>query len=156
MNPKSKSQITNKKQWLEKSYENRRKRSFQLGVSAIDMLLKEGKSVSYRSVSNMSKDIDSEGIGIHSNTILKNKELHEYFLKHSNTKKPITNRKPIKLDAESTEQFKHVKIDRDLDKVQQRYMQLTKQELVEILIRAEQYISNQNQRWLKDEFEKYQ
>ncbi|KFN11418.1 hypothetical protein DJ90_6399 [Paenibacillus macerans] len=34
-------------------------------------------------------------------------------------------------------------------------MQLTKPELVELLIRMEQYIAYQNQYWLKSEFEKY-
>jgi hypothetical protein len=51
--------------------------------------------------------------------------------------------------------FKHNKHDRDIDRVRQRYMQLTKPELVELLIQMEQYIAYQNQYWLKSEFEKY-
>lgn len=51
--------------------------------------------------------------------------------------------------------FKHIKQDRDIDRVHQRYMQLAKPELVELLIRMEQYIAYQNKYWLKSEFEKY-
>jgi hypothetical protein len=43
----------------------------------------------------------------------------------------------------------------DVDRVRQRYMQLTKPELVDLLIRMEQYIAYQNQHWLKYEFEKF-
>ena len=52
--------------------------------------------------------------------------------------------------------FKHIKQDRDIDRVRQRYMQFTKPELVDLLIRMEQYIAYQNQHWLKNEFEKLQ
>lgn len=34
-------------------------------------------------------------------------------------------------------------------------MQLTKPELVDLLIKMEQYIAYQNQHWLKNEFEKF-
>ena len=69
-------------EWLQASYDKRKNRSFELGVKAIDALIKEGKSVSYRTVSDKSKAIDPEGIGIHQNTIRKNQELHNHFLKH--------------------------------------------------------------------------
>lgn len=52
--------------------------------------------------------------------------------------------------------LKHIKEDRELERVRRRYMQLKKSELVELLIRAEQYIASQNNLWLKTEFEKYQ
>ncbi|KRE39666.1 hypothetical protein [Paenibacillus sp. Soil522] len=54
------------------------------------------------------------------------------------------------------ESFKQIKLDRDLERVRQRYMQSTKAELVNHLIRLEQYVAQQNQIWLKNEFEKYQ
>ncbi|XEC92479.1 hypothetical protein AB6A23_13800 [Paenibacillus tarimensis] len=111
--------------------------------------------MSYRKVSDKSKEIDPDGIGIHQNTIRKNQELHKHFLKHSTTKvygPRKTTRKPLEDDLDA---FKHIKQDRNVDRVRQRYMQLTKPELVDLLIRMEQYISYQNQHWLKSEFAKF-
>lgn len=88
-------------------------------------------------------------------TIRKNKELHAYFSEHITAKvyKPRkSSRVPIESDLDS---FKQIKQDRDLARVRQRYMQLTKIELVDLLIRMEQYIANQNQNWLKNQFESF-
>ncbi|BFH62436.1 hypothetical protein [Paenibacillus azoreducens] len=71
---------TNELEWLQASYDKRKNRSFELGVKAIDTLIKEGKMVSYRTVSDKSKEINPDGIGIHQNTIRKNQELHNHFL----------------------------------------------------------------------------
>ena len=60
--------------------------------------------------------------------------------------------KPLDDDLDA---FKHIKKDRDIDRVRQRNMQLTKPELVDLLIRMEKYIAYQNQHWLKCEFEKF-
>lgn len=100
--------------WAEErsSYDKKKNRSLELDVKAIDTLIKEVKTISYRTVSDKSKVIDPEGIGIHQNTISKNQELHNHFLQYRTT------------------------------------------ELVDLLIRMEQYIANQNQHWLKSEFEK--
>jgi hypothetical protein len=155
MRRKSVSLQTNELEWLQASYERKKNRSFDLGVKAIDALTKEGTSVSYRTVSDKSKEIDPDGIGIHQNTIRKNKGLYKHFLIHSTTKvyKPRKiSHKPLDDDIDS---FKHIKQDRDVDRVRQRYMQLTKPELVDLLIRMEQYIAYQNQHWLKSEFEKF-
>jgi len=51
--------------------------------------------------------------------------------------------------------FKNIKLDRDVQRVKGRYMQLTKLELVELLINAEQYIAEQNKVWLKSQFESF-
>ncbi|MCY9669905.1 hypothetical protein M5X11_34195 [Paenibacillus alginolyticus] len=153
---KSVSPQTNEREWLQSLYDEKKKRSFELGVKAIDLLVKEGSSVSYRTVSDKSKKIDAEGIGIHPNTIRKNKELHAYFSKHISAKllyKPRkSSRVPIASDLDS---FKQIKQDRDITRVKQRYMQLTKNELVNQLIQMEQYIANQNQHWLKNQFESF-
>lgn len=155
MHRKSVSPQTNELEWLQASYDRRKSRSFEFGVKAIDALIKEGKSVSFRTVSDKSKEIDPAGAGIHQNTIRKNQELHKYFLKHRTAKayKPLKRSyKPLEDDLDA---FKHIKQDRDIDRVRQRYMQLTKPELVDLLIRMEQYIAYQNQYWLKSEFEKF-
>ena len=61
-------------------------RSYELGVRAINALIKEGKSVLLRTVSDKSKEIDPDGVGIHQNTIRKNQDLNNHFLKHRTTK----------------------------------------------------------------------
>lgn len=56
MRRKSVSQ-TNELEWLQASYDKRKNRSVELGVKAIDALIKEGKSVSYRTVSTSQKQL---------------------------------------------------------------------------------------------------
>lgn len=86
MRRKSVSQQTNEREWLNSLYEEKKKHSLELGVKAIDLLVKEGANVSYRTVSDKTKEIDPEGKGIHPNTIRKNKELHSYFLNYITAK----------------------------------------------------------------------
>ena len=86
MRRKSVSPQTTELEWFQASYDKKKNRSLELGVKAIDTLIKEGKTVSYRTVSDKSKVIDPEGIGIHQNTIRKNQELHNHFLQYRTTK----------------------------------------------------------------------
>lgn len=155
MHQKSVSHQANEREWLESLYDKKRSRSYELGVKAITILFNEGKTVSYRTVALKSKEIDPDGRGIHQNTIINNKELHDYFLQYSTTKAYKARKKSNKRLLGDLEEFKHIKPDRDIDRVRQRYMQLTKPDLVELIIRMEQYISHQNQIWLKNEFEKF-
>lgn len=145
----------NEREWLESIYDKKKNRSYELGVEAITALLNEGKTVSYRTVSLRSKEIDSEEKGIHPNTIINNKKLHDFFLRFSTTKAYKARKITTKPLLDDLEDFKHIKSDRDINRVKQRYMQLTKPNLVEMIIRMEQYISHQNQHWLKNEFEKF-
>ncbi|MBP1960843.1 hypothetical protein [Paenibacillus aceris] len=149
---------TNEVEWLQESYEKRKARSLELGIRAINELNKEEKQISYRTVSDKSKEIDPYGMGIHQNTIRKNQELLKYFRSHSTTKAKTseTRKKSQKPLNDELDAFRHIKQDRDVDRVRQRYMQLTKQELIDLLIRMEQYVAHQNQHWLKNEFEKFQ
>lgn len=55
---------TNDLEWLQASYDKRKNRSIELGVKAIDTLIKVGKTVSYRTVSDKSKEIDPDGLYI--------------------------------------------------------------------------------------------
>lgn len=51
--------------------------------------------------------------------------------------------------------YTHIKIDRDVQRVKGRYMKMSKLELVELLIQAEQYIAEQNKTWIKTQFESF-
>lgn len=145
MHRKFESPQTNEREWLKSLYDKKRNRSYELGAKA-----------SYRTVALKSKEIDPNGKGIHQNTIINNKELHDYFIQHSTTKSYKPRNKANKPLLGDLDAFKHIKQDRDIERVRQRYMQLTKPDLVELIIRMEQYISHQNQHWLKNEFEKFQ
>lgn len=156
MHQKSELPTSNELSWLQIRYEQRKNRSFELGINAINKLLEDNKPVSYRTVSELSKELDPDGEGIHPNTIRKNSKLYKYFVQHQ-TARPYKQRKrAFKQLMDDMEPFKQIKLNRDLERVRQRYMQSTKSELVEHIIRLEQYIAQQNQLWLKNEFEKFQ
>lgn len=150
LNQKFKS--TTDKPWLIEKNEDSKKRIYKLGVKAIQSLLKEAKEISYRNIATRSKELDESGRGIHPNSVKNNKELYEYYLKHSKQKPKISKTKKIKVGEID---FRNVKLDRDIERVKGRYMQLSKIELVELLINAEQYIAEQNQTWVKSQFESY-
>jgi hypothetical protein len=63
--------------------------------------------------------------------------LHNYFLQHRTTKVYRPRKRSSKPLDNDLDAFKHIKQDRDIDRVRQRYMQLTKPELVDLLIRME-------------------
>ncbi|WP_138751400.1 hypothetical protein [Paenibacillus sinopodophylli] len=143
---------TTDKPWLTAKNEDSRKRIYKLGVNAIQSLLKEAIEISYRNIATRSKEIDISGRGIHPNSVKNNKDLYEYYLKHSKKKPKTTKKTKIKVGELD---FKNIKLDRNLERVKGRYMQLSKLELVELLINAEQYIAEQNQTWVKTQFENF-
>ncbi|OXM85660.1 hypothetical protein CF651_14875 [Paenibacillus rigui] len=78
--------------------------------------------------------------------------LYDYYLKYSKiTPKPVR----VKIRVGDLD-FKNIKLDRDIERVKRRYHQLTKSELVELLVNAEQYIAEQNRTWIKTQFESFQ
>lgn len=143
---------TTEKPWLKEKNEELKSRIFKLGVKAIQSLLKDSKTISYRNIAERSKELDTSGRGIHPNSVKNNKELYEYYLKH--TKRKFKPSKAAKIKVGEID-FRNIKIDRDLQRVKGRYLQLSKIELVELLINAEQYIAEQNQMWLKSQFENF-
>jgi hypothetical protein len=139
---------------LEKYYNDRRKHTIDLGKAAINELLKEGKKVTYRAIADKSKEIDPDKKGFDPNTVKTNSELYNYYLDNRNHKRTSTRKlshKQIPLDSDYT-QLKH---DRDITRVKQRYMKLTKNELIDRLVDIEQYVAIQQKNWLEKQFEKY-
>lgn len=53
--------------------------------------MKRGIPVTYTNVAQMSKEVDTEGKGIHSNTIRSNEQLYKYYKQYSKTFKKIAN-----------------------------------------------------------------
>ncbi|MBQ0140251.1 MAG: hypothetical protein KBT36_13275 [Kurthia sp.] len=147
---------SDKRQWLDKVHQQRKERSVSIGIQTIDFLVKQGIPVTYHNIWERSKAFDDKGKGIHMNTIKRNEELHAYYKQHSRSykvknarKKPV---KPSKFD-EST--LRKISLERDLNIVSKKYMQLSKKELVNRLIAVEQYVAENQERWVINQFEKF-
>lgn len=151
MNPKFESN-TNKKTWLENNNEEAKKRIYRLGKKAVDSLIKDSIPISYRNIATKTKELDKSGKGIHPNSVKNNEELYAYYQKYSKFKTSKNTTKKIRINEMD---YTHIKIDRDIQRVKGRYMKMSKQELVELLIQAEQYIAEQNKTWIKTQFESF-
>ncbi|WP_254350430.1 hypothetical protein [Paenibacillus sp. Lou8.1] len=113
--------------------------------------------VTFSNIARKSKAIDPEGRGIHQNTIRTNTELYEYYKKNSKTYKKAKNtrrKKEVTEDFSKTD-FSHIKLDRNLNTVRLRYQQMTKRQLIERLISAEQHIAHSTKAWLIKQFESF-
>lgn len=140
--------------WLDKVYEEKRTHSLQLVTKAIQALRKEGARLSVTNISKKTKELDPNSKGIHERTIYKNKELYELYKVNSNNEsnnKKYNKSKVTKLDNTD---FIRVKLDRDITRVREKYNRLTKSELINRIISLETYISQQNDAWLKAQFER--
>ncbi|MDP5276200.1 hypothetical protein [Chengkuizengella axinellae] len=147
---------TSKRSWLKDNHQKQKNRSIQLGKEAIDLLVNQGIPVTLETISDKSKEIDPSGRGIHKNTIRSNPELYDHYKQHSKTYK-----QKQKSHKSRFKQFTNVKraeyqkltLQRNLKNVENKYMSLTKKELVQRLIQAEQYIAEKNKIWITNQFE---
>lgn len=140
--------------WLHAVHEKNKDRSFQIGKSAIDALVKEGNPVTLNSIHNKSKAIDPIGKGIHPNTIKTNELLFGYYKQHSQSyKKRQTNKQPSQLNVRHDIDLRRIKPNRDPVNIRNQYMKLSKQELVARLIQAEQFIAEKHSKWTAKIFE---
>lgn len=145
----------NDRTWLKKSHLKRSNRSIELGKQAIDLLVKKGEPVTYKTVTEISKTIDPEGKGIHSNTIRTNEQLYDYYKQHSLTYKQKDRSKNMTTLLDIDIDFRKLKPNRNFENAQRKYMKLSKKELVQRLILAEQYIAENNSKWIANYFEMY-
>ncbi|MNO76842.1 hypothetical protein D3C76_679280 [compost metagenome] len=144
--------------WLQIAREKRAMRTVNLGKRAIDLLLSESEVITFSNIAKKSRVVDSEGKGIHPNSIRSNTELYEYYKNNSGSYKKVSlAREKKRVSQEFIEKidFTQIKKDRDLSRVCIRYKQMTKIQLIERLIQAEQYIVESHHSWLVEQFEKY-
>ncbi|WP_020063169.1 hypothetical protein [Bacillus sp. 123MFChir2] len=141
--------------WLKEVHESRSQRSLLLGKEAIDLLVKQNLPVTLKTVSEKSKEIDPEGKGIHPNTIRTNEHLCEYYKQHSLTYKQKKNNGSMKPNLNADIDFRKIKPNRSVENTQKKYMKLSKKELVQRLILAEQYIADNNVKWVTKHFETF-
>jgi hypothetical protein len=148
---------TNDRPWLKESHEKRSNRSVGIGKQAIDLLFKKGELVTYTNVADISKEIDPEGKGIHPNTIRTNEQLYDYYKQYSLTYKQKENSKNGKptLNTDINIDFRKLKPNRSVENAQRKYMKLPKKELAQRLILAEQYIAENNSKWVANYFEMF-
>lgn len=148
----------NERAWLSESHQKRRNRSVELGKQAIDLLIKKGRPITFSSIAEQSKEIDTEGKGLHPNTIRTNEQLYDYYKQHSKTYKQKNNGKSNRLNSSVTIEdieFHKIKPNRNLENVQRKYLKLSKKELVQRLVSAEQYIAENNTKWVANHFESF-
>ncbi|MBG9617627.1 hypothetical protein [Bacillus cereus] len=144
----------NNRTWLNGVYESRSQRSLLLGKGAIDLLVKQNLPVTLKTVSEKSKEIDSEGKGIHPNTITKNPELNEYYKQNSKTyKQKLNSNKSLQKRSVpfTPVDYRRIRSDRNIENKERKYMKMSKKELVQRLILAEN-----NKMWTEKQFEQFQ
>lgn len=147
---------SDKRHWLDKVHQQRKERSVSIGIQTIDFLVEQGIPVTYHNISHYSKAFDDKENGIHINTIKRNDELYEYYKKHSSTYKVKNARKkPEKPSTFDESTLRRISPNRDLNNARKKYMQLSKEELVNRLIEVEQYVTENQLRWVSNQFERF-
>ncbi|MGG0276531.1 hypothetical protein [Bacillus rhizoplanae] len=150
--------LDDKRPWLTQVYKRRNQRSFDLGKKAIDLLVKQGLSVTFSTVSEKTKEIDPEGKGIHWQTVKSNEALYEYYKQHSKTYKQRSHsRRSAQKDSHVSVDYEnaHINADRNRDNALRRLMKLSKMELAQRLFDAEQYIAENRDNAFVEAFEQY-
>jgi len=156
MNQSSTEIHSDKRQWLDKVHQQRKDRSLSIGIQTIDFLVEQGIPVTYHNIRENSKAVDEKGKGIHQNTIKRNEELHSYYQKHSKTYKVSnTRKKPVKPSRFDEVSLRRISSERDVNIAKKRYMQLSKEELVNRLIAVEKYAAENQERWVTNQFEQF-
>lgn len=144
--------------WLKDSYQRRSNRSVELGKQSINQLIKIGEPITYTTIAKRSKEIDPEGKGIHPNTIRTNEQLYEYYKQYSKTHKQKKNSPNNPLNGPLTIkgiEFYNIRPNRNRDNLKKKYMKLSKKELMQRLILAEEYIAENNTKWVASHFESF-
>lgn len=113
--------------------------------------------VSLANLEHATKIIDPIGKGIHRNTIRTNVLAYDYYKTHSSSyqrRSQINKRGSSHLNVDFYVNFEHIKPERNLENVKKRYRKMTKQELIDRLIKAEQHIAENHKERLINQFEK--
>lgn len=139
--------------WLEeKVYARLRQRTVDLVKRSVDALRKDKQRVSLSTVAAKSKELDSEHRGISESAILDNQQARAYYEQHRSWQG--SSRKRAKsVTAALPPSPGVVKLDRDEQRVCQRYLRMSKEALVERLLNVERTLTAQRERWLAQQDE---
>ena len=132
--------------WLaERVYVPKRERTIELVKRSVDALVGQRERVSLASIAATSKTIDPERQGVSESAILGNAQARAYYEQHRSWKG--TPRKRAAARAPSSHPG-HIKPNRDLEHIRQRYMRMSKAALVDRLLTVEQAYAERQERWL--------
>jgi hypothetical protein len=130
----------------------KRQRTVDLVHQSVDALLKDKQRVSLAAVAAKSKELDPEHRGVSQSAIPDNQEARVYYEQHRSWRGSSRNRvKPLAVLPPDSPRV--VKLDRDEQRVRQRYLRLSKEALVERLIAVERTSAEQRERWLTQQDE---
>jgi hypothetical protein len=139
--------------WLEEQvYSPKRARTVALVKQSIDVLVAEGQRVSIATVMKQAKLLDPKGKGVSHTAILNNPEARAYYEQHRTWQATSTSRAKGGSKLSTIPQTR-IEPGRDLNRVRQRYLQMTKQELAERLVQTEQFYAEQQELWLEGQDE---
>lgn len=130
---------------LQKIYEAREKRTFELVKKSVDVLVSQNQKVSLTTIVALSKELDPEGKGVSLSALSRNKKANAYYKKHQSYNSKATKRSSVVAKKLSERESPQIKLDRDLARVRQRYLKLSKEELVERLLVVEQALAQKEQ-----------
>ncbi len=141
--------------WLQKHYQEKRERTVRLVKAAVDQLVKERQTVTIEAICFKSSEVDSEGRGVKKSALLENAEAHAYYQKHSTSYQTMKqrNRKQKRKPSPPYPQPLRINPNRDVDRARYRYLQLTKAEIVERLLTAEQAYAEVQQQFAQLQFQ---
>lgn len=135
--------------WLrDKVYTPKKQRTVELVTHAVEVLKGGKQRISLAAISRKTKEIDPTGVGISESAILTNEAAYACYRQHCSWKRRSASRS-YQAKAENQVQIRPALLDRDVARVRQRYLRLSKNELVERLIAVEQAYAEQEERWLQ-------
>lgn len=139
--------------WLyDAVYEPKRKRTLELVTLTVDALVeqraRDGKTrISLNSITALARQLDPAKKGVAHTAILENAEAYAYYKRNRTASKPAKQQQPQEERASDAELV--IKGDRDLSRVRQRYIKLSKAALLERLLSVEQQYVHLQERWLR-------
>lgn len=135
--------------WLrEKVHEPKRARTVDLVTRAVAALLEANERVSLASISRKTKEIDPDGLGVSESAILNNETAYAHYKQHATRQGSRPKRTPPASKANAGRP-RPVNPARDVARVRQRYLAMTKTDLVDRLIAVEHAYSEQWALWLE-------
>lgn len=130
---------------LQKIYEARAKRTFDLVKKSVDVLVSQKQKISLSTIVALSKELDPERKGVSLSALQRNEKANAYYKKHQSYKNSATKRSSVAVKKLSERESPQIKLNRDLTRVRQRYLKLSKEELVDRLLVVEQALAQQEQ-----------
>ncbi len=135
--------------WLNETvYEPKRQRTVELVKQAVDTLVEQRKQdsttrISLNTIVAMTKQQDQAGRGIAHTAILENDEAYAYYKRHRTASKPAKQQPKRRVQTRLV-----IKAERDEQRVRQRYLKWSREELVNQLLLVERHYAELHTRYL--------